>query len=136
MTDHPGPAVDTEGVVMRGRHAIGPEIAGRVTDSPEAAHRLRVILETIAGTTRVQDACTELGICEQRFERLRQAAMRSAAAALVAKPAGRRRTVATPADAEVARLRGRIAELEAELQATAIRAHLAAELPGRAGKKP
>ena len=124
---------------MRGRHAIGPEIGERVTDSVVAGSRLRVILETIAGTTRVQDACVELGICEQMFERLRDRAMRAAGEALELKPAGRPRKDAGAADDEVARLRERVAELEAELQAAVIRAELAASLPppaGAAGKKP
>ena len=123
---------------MRGRHAIRPEIGERVTDSAVAGTRLWVILETIAGTTRVQDACAELGICEQFFERLRDRAMRAAGQALELKPAGRPRTGAGAADEEVARLRGRVAELEAELQAAVIRAELAASLPhlgGVAGKK-
>jgi hypothetical protein len=121
---------------MRGRPAVGPEIAERVTDSPEAVRRLRVILETIAGTKRVQDACEELHICGQRFERLREKAMRHAAAALVRQPAGRRRREEPAPGAEVTRLRERVAELEAELRAAKIRGELATALPRLSRTKP
>lgn len=123
---------------MRGRHAIGPEIGERVTDSPEAGTRLRLILETIAGHKLVRDACAELNICEQLFERLRDRSMRSAARALVLKSAGRPRRDASAADKENAGLRQRVAALEAQLQAALIRAELATTLPrlgGEAGKK-
>lgn len=123
---------------MSGRNAIGPEIGERVADSALAGTRLRAILETIAGTKRVQDACAELGICEQLFERLRGRAMRAAGRALELKPAGRPRKGTGAGDAEAARLRRRVAELEGELQAALVRAELAATLPrlgGRPGTK-
>jgi hypothetical protein len=121
---------------MRGRHAIGPEIADRVTDVPEAARRLHTILETIAGTKPVRAACRELGICEQLFERLRTRAMHAAAAALVLRPSGRKRRAVPPAAAEIADLKRRVAELEAELRTAEVRAELAAAWPRPAGKKP
>ena len=120
---------------MRGRHAIGPEIAERVTDEPEAARRLSLILETIAGTKPVQEACRELGICQQLFERLRTRAMHGAAAALVLRPPGRKRKTATPAEAEIAALKQRVAQLEAEIRTVEVRAELAATLPKLAAKK-
>ena len=121
---------------MRGRPAIGPEIADRVAGSELARTRLRVVLETLAHRKPVQVACAELGISEQRFERIREAAIQAAAAALELKPAGRPAKVS--ADASRAASSDRIAELEAELLAATVRAELAATLPGRArsaGKK-
>jgi hypothetical protein len=90
---------------------------------------MRVILETLAGTRRVRDACAELGVCAQRFEELRAAAIRAGIAALELKPAGRPAKEASPAEAEVAGLRGRVAELEAELAAALVQAELATALP-------
>jgi hypothetical protein len=121
---------------MRGRHAIGPEIADRVAESAFEAERLRRILETIAGRKRVQEVCTELDISEQLFELLRERSMRAAARSLVLKPAGRPAKARSAADAEIARLQERVAELEAELEASRLRAELAASLPRLAGKKP
>ena len=120
---------------MRGRHAIGPEIAERVSEASFEARRLRAILETIAGQKRVQDACADLGISEQLFERLREKSMRSASRSLRLKKAGRPGKKPSAQDAEIARLEQRIVELEAELKAATLRAELAATLPRLAGKK-
>jgi hypothetical protein len=122
--------------VMRGRHAIGPEIAERAEGSDLARRRLRVVLETIVGSKRVLEACAELDISEQRFETIRQEAIQAGVAALEFKPAGRPRKAA--ADEQVAVLQERITELEAQLQAALLRAELATALPrlgGDAGKK-
>jgi hypothetical protein len=121
---------------MRGRHAIGPEIAERAEGSDLACWRMRVVLETIAGSKRVLEACAELGITEQRFETIRQEAIQGGVAALELKPAGRPRK--EPADERIVQLQERIADLEAQLQATRIRAEMATSLPrgrGEAGKK-
>lgn len=123
---------------MRGRPAIGPEIAEKLEATETAKTRLRVVLETLAGRKPVQDACQELGICEQLFERIRARAMQAAAASLELKSAGRPRKIRSAADAEIAGLQKRIAELEALLQAAEVRAELADALPrlaNAAGKK-
>jgi hypothetical protein len=123
---------------MRGRHAAGPEYADRLDGSEVACRRMRVVLETIAGTKRVAEACAELGVCHQRFEAIRQEAIQAGVAALELRPAGRPRTARVAADEEVGRLRDRVAELEAALQAALVRAELATTLPrlgGDAGKK-
>jgi hypothetical protein len=122
---------------MRGRHAIGPEIAERASGSDLACRRMRVVLETIAGTKRVLEACAELGITEQRFETIRQEAIQGAVTALELKSAGRPRKATD--DERIAELQKRIAELEAQLQAATIRSEMALSLPrvrGEAGKKP
>jgi hypothetical protein len=121
---------------MRGRHAIGPEIAERAEGSDLACRRMRVVLETIAGAKRVLEACAELGITEQRFETIRQEAIQGGVAALELKPAGRPRKA--PADDRITELEERVVELEAQLQAATIRAEMAASLPrlrGPAAKK-
>jgi hypothetical protein len=114
---------------MRGRRPVGPELADRQDGSDRARLRMRVILETIAGTMRKKDACAALGICAQRFEEIRADVIRAGIAALEPKPLGRpRRTDRAP---EVARLEARVAELEAELHAAHVRAELAGQLPRR-----
>jgi hypothetical protein len=90
---------------------------------------MRVILETIAGTQRVQEACEQLGVCEQRFEAIRAAAIQAGIAALEARPMGRPPKVLSEAQAEIARLSERVAELEAQLQVASVRAELAGALP-------
>ena len=61
-----------------------------------ACRRMRVVLETIAGTKRVPRRVRELGICQQRFEAIRQDAIQAGVAgpgAAAGRPAahGRRR---------------------------------------------
>jgi hypothetical protein len=120
---------------MRGRPAAGPEYAERLDGSELACHRMRVVLETIAGTKLVLEACAELDICQQRFETIRQEAIQAGVAALELRPAGRPRKSTTAADDETVRLRERVAELEAQLRAAVIRAELATTLP-RLGAEP
>ena len=111
--------------IMRGRRPVGPELASQLEGSAEACRRMRVVLETIVGTRRVQEACELLGICEQRFETLRAVAIRSGIAALESRPMGRPPKVLTEAQAEITRLRERVAELEAQLRVASVRAELA-----------
>lgn len=123
---------------MRGRRPVGPEVAEQLEGSVEACRRMRVVLETIAGVRRVREACAELGICEQRFEAIRAAAIRAGIAALEARPMGRPPRVLTEAQAEVARLRERVAELEAQLRVASVRVELAGVLgrsPVESGKR-
>jgi hypothetical protein len=63
--------VDSEGSNVRGRKPYGPSAVGRLAGSPQARERLRLVLETLAGTCRVQEACARLGLSEQRFDQLR-----------------------------------------------------------------
>ncbi|MBA4192765.1 MAG: hypothetical protein C0467_32780 [Planctomycetaceae bacterium] len=114
---------------MRGRKPIGPNLAEQLAGSELACLRMRVILETIAGTCRVQEACEQLGICQQRFERLRSMAIQAGIAALELKAVGRPTKVLSEAEVEVARLKERVVELEAELAITHIRVELATNLP-------
>jgi len=115
---------------MRGRLPVGPELAERVAGSDEARRRARVILQTMTGELRVQEACALLDISEQRFEAIRAEAITGAVASLEPKPVGRPPRPVESADAtEVARLREHIAELEAELHAAAVRLELAQALP-------
>jgi hypothetical protein len=124
---------------MRGRRAVGPELAERVAGSEPARRRAKVVLQTLTGELRVQEACAVLGVSEQRFEELRAAAVAGAVASLEPKPVGRPPRPVESADAaEVERLKERVAALEAELQAAAVRLALATTLPrvGRDAGKP
>ena len=74
---------------MRGRKPVGPEYAEKLSGSDIAKLRAKVILETIAGTCRVQEACERLNISEQRFHQLREEMMAAAVQALEPGHAGR-----------------------------------------------
>jgi hypothetical protein len=114
---------------MRGRQPSGPEFVDKLDGSPEARQRLKVVLETLNGTRRVQEACKILGIKEARFDQLRIELLLAALKAAERRPAGRPARESSPAEEENRQLRERIAQLEAELQAVMIRAELAVTLP-------
>src|SRR5262249_39827417 len=76
---------------MRGRYPSGPEYVNRLDGSARAKERLLVVLQTMVGKYRVQEACQLLGICEQRFDQLREQALQAALRELEGKPGGRPR---------------------------------------------
>jgi len=112
---------------MRGRIAAGPEYVEHLEGSDKAKERVRVILETMQGQCRVQQACERLGICEQRFRQLRETLLQAAVASVEDRPAGRPRRLQEPA--EVAMLRQQVAQLARELQAAQVREEIALALP-------
>ena len=127
--EFPGSMALWEARTMRGRKPVGPELTRKLAGSELARQRMGVILETLGGTCRVQEACEQLGICQQRFDRLRVKAIEAGIAALELKPAGRPAKLITPEQAEIARLRERIVELESAVSVATIRAELLAALP-------
>jgi hypothetical protein len=114
---------------MRGRHPSGPEYVNYLNGSPRAKERLRIVLETMAGRYRVQEACELLGICEQRFDQLRQQALQAALVELESKPGGRPRREPQAASEETRALRQQVTDLEAELHAAHVRDEIALILP-------
>lgn len=114
---------------MRGRHPSGPEFVAKLDGSEQAKQRVQVLLETLAGTRRVGEACAQLGISEPRFDQIRIEALQAAVAALEPKPIGRPSNVPTASELEAQQLRTKVAELEAALKAALIRAELAVTLP-------
>jgi hypothetical protein len=114
---------------MRGRYPSGPEFVDKLHGSALAKERLRVVLETVAGTCRVLEACDRLDISEPRFDQIRIEGLQGALTALEPQPAGRRPQPTVTDEAEVQRLRERIAQLEGERQAALVRAEIAVALP-------
>ena len=114
---------------MRGRRPSGPEFVDKLSGSPSAKERLKVLLETLAGDRRVAEACDRLGISAPRFDQIRIESLQAALAALEPRPAGRPPRSTFTEEVEVQRLRERIAELEGELQAALVRAEIAVALP-------
>ena len=112
---------------MRGRKPSGAAAVERLPGSPQARQRLRVVLETLAGTCRIGEACARLGVCEQRFEQLRTRVLQAGLDSLEPRPAGRPPRVT--AVAEVAALEAQVAALEIELRAAQVRADIALALP-------
>ena len=112
---------------MRGRIPVGPEVVEQLQGSEKAKERLRVILETMTGDLRIDDACARLGICEQRFRQLRAALLQAAVGILEDQPAGRPRQPEEPA--ETAALRRQLEAMQRELRAAQVREEIALALP-------
>lgn len=112
---------------MRGRKPSGPAVVQHLSGSALARERLQVVLETLAGTCRVQEACARLQLSEQRFDQLRTQVLQAGLESLEPRPAGRRPQLA-PAP-EVVTLQARVAELEIELRAARVREEIALALP-------
>jgi hypothetical protein len=112
---------------MRGRYPSGPEYVEQLEGSAQAKQRLRVVLETMTGKYRVQEACQLLDICEQRFHQLRAELLQAALEQLEAKPAGRPRSQPVPVEAEA--VRDRLADMELELRVAQVREEIALALP-------
>lgn len=114
---------------MRGRRPVGPEYTEKLSGSKTAKLRARVILETIAGTRRLKEACELLGISEQRFHQLREEMMAAAVKALEPGQPGRRPQTLTPTEEQVVVLEQKLADQEVELRAAKARAEIAVIMP-------
>jgi hypothetical protein len=112
---------------MRGRYPAGPEYVESLDGSEQAKKRLRTVLETMTGTTRVQEACRILEISEQRFYQLREELLQAALERLEGRPAGRPRKGQQDPMAQA--LEDKVAEMEAELEAAHVREEIAIAMP-------
>jgi hypothetical protein len=114
---------------MRGRRPSGPEYVNTLSGSETAKERLKVILETLAGTCRVQEACARLGISEPRFHQLRTQSLEAACAGLEPQTPGRKPQVLTPAEEQVRLLQEQIKQQDFELRLARAREEVALTLP-------
>jgi hypothetical protein len=114
---------------MRGRLPSGPEYVEQLEGSAIAKQRVKAILETMAGTCRVQEACQRLGISEPRFEQLRVLILQAALERLEPRPAGRPAHTLTPADERIDALEAELAEMKMKLQVSQARTEIALALP-------
>ena len=117
---------------MRGRRPSGPECVERLAGSDQAKERLQVILQTLAGTCRVREACRRLGISEPRFQQLRAQVLEAALERLEPRPAGRPPQLDEADEGRRAALADRLAAKEVELRAAEARVEIALALPGAA----
>jgi len=105
------------------RHVM--ELEGPVDEK----HRLRVILDTMAGMMSVKQACVVLCISEARFHQLRSRVLQGALDSLAPKPSGRPRLARVEGADTVAELKEQVSQLEVELQAALVRTELALAMP-------
>lgn len=116
---------------MRGRPPSGPSYVQQLPGSEQARQRAEVILQTLAGTTPVQQACALLGVGETRFHQLRQEMLTAAIEALEARPSGRPAQVVPPAAAPLQQLQEQLSQLQVDLRVAQVREEIALVLPQR-----
>ena len=117
---------------MRGRRPSGPECVEHLAGSERAKERLQVVLQTLAGTCRVQEACRRLGVSEPRFHQLRTQVLEAALARLEPRPAGRPAQPPSADQERLVALADRLAAQDVALRAAEARAEIALALPGAA----
>ncbi len=114
---------------MRGRTPSGPEYVNTVAGSDTAKERARIVLETMMGTCRVQEACARLGISEPRFHQLRTQIVEALVASAEPQKPGRKPRTLTPAEEQVCLLQQQLTELKIELNTARVREEIALTLP-------
>lgn len=114
---------------MRGRLPSGPDFIDRVPGSELAKNRARVLLQTIAGTCRVQEACACLGISEPRFDQLRIHGVAQLVQSMEPRPAGRPPRLTSPVEEQIRELQHKVAALEMQVKIAQTRAEIALVLP-------
>jgi len=115
---------------MRGRYPLGLEEAvAKLAGSEQAKERMKVIVATLTGQCRLQEACAQLGISEPRLQQLREQFLEGALASLEPGKAGRPAKVPTAAELRVQELEAQLAALHVEYQAAQVREEISAILP-------
>jgi hypothetical protein len=115
--------------MSRGRHPSGPGLVEGLECPEEAKRRLKVILETVAGTRPIAEACAELGLSEAAFHNLRKQALVCAAEGLAPRPPGRPRKDGDPEQQRIRELEEQVFRLKMDLQAARIREEIAIAMP-------
>ena len=114
---------------MSGRKPMGPQLVHHLDGSERAKECLEVILETVAGTTTIREACDRLGIGEAMFHRLRTRALQAGLSDLEPRPIGRPSRSLSPEDQRIAALEEELREKDTELEATEVRLEIARTMP-------
>jgi hypothetical protein len=120
---------------MRGRYPLGLEAIDNLQGSDEAKQRLKVILQTMMGESRLAEACDELELSEPRVQQLRQTMLEAALASMEPGKPGRRKQEPTKAELQAAELQARLKEMTVEQRAAEAREEIALILP-RAAQEP
>ena len=114
---------------MRGRTPSGPKYVEQLSGSELARKRLQTILETMAGTCRVREACERLGISEPRFHQLRIQMLEAAMQSMEPGKPGRKRRQATFTPEQMRQFEEQLAQSDIELRAAQLRTEIALIMP-------
>jgi hypothetical protein len=116
-------------MIMRGRTPSGPKYVEQLSGSELARKRLQTILETMAGTCRVQEACQRLGISEPRFHQLRAQMLEAAMQSMEPGKPGRKPRQPTFSPEQLRQFEEQLAQNEIELRAAQLRTEIALIMP-------
>jgi hypothetical protein len=116
----------------RGRKPMGIDQVDRVSGSPLAKERLRVILANIAGEMSIEEACDALDIEASRLFDLKRRCLEDWVQSLEPRTPGRKPAARPAEQGHIDELETRVARLELELKAARLQEELArAGLPRR-----
>lgn len=116
-------------MTRQGRKPLGPALVEHLPGSPRAKERLEAILQTIAGTLTVGEACARLGIHEAMFHRLRAEVLQAGLSRLEPRPQGRPPREISPEQERLSDMQQRLNDLESELHLARVRGEIAQVLP-------
>lgn len=125
-----------------GRPPLGIKLVDGLGGSECARERLKVILETVAGSKSIESAAGELGIKKSRFHVIRTEMLEAARESLEPGPTGRPRKDSAGASADAygalsrrcQELASRCQELEREATLWRVRERVHAAMPHLAGR--
>jgi Helix-turn-helix domain len=123
-------------MTRQGRKPLGPALVDHLPGSSRAKERLEVILQTIAGTRTVGEACDRLGIGEAMFHRLRAGVLQAGLASLEPRPLGRPPRIVSPEQERLLEMQHHLDDLQSELQVAEVREEIARVLPGVMKREP
>ncbi len=107
----------------------GPDMVDGTEGSPDAKARLKVILETIAGTKTIAEACGVLGMCEAAFFKLRTRVVQEAVEGLEPRKPGRKPRETSVDEAKIRGLESEVEKLRRALRAAELREQLGLTMP-------
>lgn len=110
------------------RKTSAKQLIENLEAEPTIKVQLQAILDVLAGTKNVADACAELGVSEATFHRMKERALTAALEGLVPKAAGRPpKPEETPT--EVEELKKELLRARMDLEASRIRTEIALVMP-------
>lgn len=112
-----------------GRPPLGPSLVDGLDGGEVEKERLKAILETLAGTSTIEEACTSVGLHRTRFLELRERALHGGLDALAPGVPGRPPKRVEIDLEELEALRSAVDWLRVELETSRVRTEIALVMP-------
>ena len=108
-------------MAKRGRPMSVVSLVGHLKSGEAAKERLLTILENLAGTLSIGEACRRLHLARTPFRRLRRAALQAGLRATEPRPRGRPVREVPRHQIQITKLEDKIAVLEEDLAVSRVR---------------